>query len=370
MPLNILIGTNALPPQVGGLENLTNDLALYLQQVGNAVTVVASSNYGHLQPIRNYTTITLDSFLLARLPVPKLTRKNLGYLRGLLKNKYDVSILQSHLFVSNWILAVALRRKTKLAWINYGGSVVSHNSKLIYLLIRIYEYIGVKIMMFCCDYRLTQSERSLRRFSNERSELNIINNCVPDDLLNSSLSRGEIGNINKILFVGRFVEDKGILQLLERVRAAIDSMKEKDSVAKESLTLTLIGDGPLREKVISFLDTHLNINWVVQELPDRHSVVNEMLNHDLLIQFPKSEGQPGVTLEALSVGLPIFTTPIDKCLEEMEGVFVCEEQEFADKLCSILMNTKKIKINVERNREHLRNHHSVKSTVSRIFEVI
>ena len=368
MTLKILIGTNALPPQVGGLENLTNDLALYLQQTGNFVTVVASSDYGHLQPIRNYKTITLDSLLLVRLPIPKLTKKNLECLRGLRKNKYDVLILQSHLFVSNWILAMALRKKTKLVWINYGGSVVSHNSKLISHLIRIYEYIGSKVMMFCCHHRLMQSEKSARRFGDEKSQLTIINNCVPDNLLNSSLSRGEIEKISKILFVGRFVEDKGILQLLEHVRAAIDTMKEINSLTTKSFTLTLIGNGPLREKVISFCETYLSINWTVQEMPDRHFVVNEMLNHDLLIQFPKSEGQPGVTLEALSVGLPIITTPMDECLQEMEGVFVCEGQDFADKLCSIVLNTKKLKVNVAINRQHLRNHHSVKSTASRIFE--
>ena len=366
----ILIGTNALPPQVGGLENLTNDLAIHLHRIGQVITVMVSSDYGFPQPVRKFHTITLDSFLVARLPIPKVSRNNFKYFLSLKKEGINLVILQTHLFVSNWILAIFFRGKSKIVWINYGGGVVKHESRIISLLIEIYEYIGWRILDSCSDIRLAQSEKSKVRFRKQSGQVKIINNCIPDNLINLELRRGNVKDVRRLLFVGRFVQDKRILELLDQVNKSINSLQENHPSVLETLSLTLVGDGPLRERVLQFLGNESRIEWKVQELPDRNSVLAEMLKHDLLIQFPLSEGQPGVTLEALSVGLPILTTPIDECLQKMEGVFVCEEQEFADKLCDMVIYTKKLKVNLERNRQHLRNHHSVENSVSKIFEAI
>jgi glycosyltransferase involved in cell wall biosynthesis len=365
----ILIGTNGLPPHVGGLENLTDDLALYLHKMGHDVTVVVSSDYGFPQQNRNYKTVTLDSLLLRRLPVPKASRRNFTYLSELRESKYDQIILQSHLFISNWILGLIFRKKSKLTWINYGGSPVKHSSKLVSKLIEIYEYLGFKILEYCCDRRLAQSVKSAQRLPQVSAKTYIINNCVPETLLDLPLRRGRIELVSKIIFVGRFVEDKRLLELLEQVNRAIKKLDEIDSSIQNRIFLSIIGNGPLKKAVLEFLKSQLKIDCVVKELPDRNSVISEMLSHDLLIQFPLSEGQPGVTLEALTVGLPILTTPIDECLQSLDGVFVCDSSSYASKLVSIMTSRKPFEVNVEINRQHLRAHHSVSETTRRILEI-
>lgn len=368
MTLKILIGTNGLPPQIGGLENLTDDLALYLHKLGHDVTVVVSSDYGFPQQNRNYKTITLDSLLLRRLPVPKVSRKNFIFFFELRKSRYDQIILQSHLFISNWILGLTFRNKSKLTWINYGGSSVKHSSKVLSKLIEIYEYFGFKILEYCCERKLAQSVKSAQRLAKLNTKVDIINNCVPETLLNLPLRRGKIELVSKIIFVGRFVEDKRLLELLEQVSIAIKKLEEIDSSIQNRISLSIIGNGPLKSAVLEFLNTQLKINCVVKELADRNSVVSEMLSHDLLIQFPLSEGQPGVTLEALTVGIPILTTPIDTCLQSLDGVFVSDSNSYASKLVSIMTSRKPFEVNVEKNRQHLRVHHSVSETTRRILE--
>jgi glycosyltransferase involved in cell wall biosynthesis len=368
MAYKILIGTNALPPRVGGLENITDDLALHLHQMGHLVTVILSSDYGLTQPARKFNTITLDSFLVGRLPTPKVSRSNARHLLKLRKENFDVAIIQTHLFVSNWIVAMLLKRKSKIIWISYGGGTVKHESKFISILIHIYEYLGWKILTFCSDLRFAQSEKTKIRFRNEGSQVKKINNCIPESLIHSELCKGKIEHVRKLLFVGRLVQDKNILELLNQVRKSIDILQEKYPLALEGLSLTLIGDGPLKERTLQFLENQFRIDWKVLELPDRRSVINEMLNHDLLIQFPLSEGQPGVSIEALTVGLPILTTPIDECLQSLDGVYTCDPISFAEKLSSIVANMHNFEVNVSINRQHLQSHHSVGSILDCIME--
>ena len=370
MSHKILIGTNALPPQIGGLENLSNDLALHLHQLGYLVTVFLSSDYGHTQPDRDFKTITLDSFLVERLPIPTMSRNNVKRIFSLRKDSFDLVILQTHLFMSNWLLAILLRSRSKILWINYGGSTVKHKSRFISMLIQIYELIGWKILDFCSDIRLAQSEKSRRRFGKRSSQVKIINNCIPDNFLNLDLYRGKIKNVRRLLFVGRFVQDKRILELLEEVKRSLDKLQENHSSVLDAMSLTLVGDGPLRERVLKFMADESRIDWKVQELPDRDSVLAEMLKHDLLIQFPLSEGQPGVTIEALTIGLPILTTPIEDCLESLDGVFVSESISFADRLASIVADISDFELDFAMNREHLRAHHSVGGTVDSIMRVL
>lgn len=369
MTQKILIGTNGLPPQIGGLENLTDDIALHLHNMGHDVTVVVASDYGFPKQIRNYRTVTLDSRLLRRLPVPRITRRNISYLAELRKSKYDLVILQSHLFMSNWILGLIFRKKSNLTWISYGGGAVKHRSKLVSKLIEFYEYLGVKILEYCSDRRLEQSDKSSQRLPQANAKQFIINNCVPESLLDLPFRRGRIELVSRIIFVGRLVEDKRVLELLEQVSIAIKQAQRIDSSIRKRIFLSIIGNGPLKKAVLEFLKTQLKVDCVVKELPDRNSVVNEMLNHDLLVQFPISEGQPGVTLEALTVGLPIITTPIDSCLQNLDGVFVCDSENYAIKLAAIMTSRKPLEVNVEMNRQHLRTHHSISETTRRIMEI-
>lgn len=72
-------------------------------------------------------------------------------------------------------------------------------------------------------------------------------------------------------------------------------------------TLTLIGDGWARDQVISSLKPYpfvKHIPWI-----ETDDLINQLHSHDVFLIHSKSEGGPIITLEALSCGVPVHSTP-------------------------------------------------------------
>lgn len=135
--------------------------------------------------------------------------------------------------------------------------------------------------------------------------------------------------------VGRLIERKGHRNLLE----AWPVVREHHPDAQ----LVLVGDGPQRE---SLADR-------ARALDCRESVVFAGLRDDIpallalfdVFAFPSYfEGLPGALIEAMAVGLPIVTTPVDGCAELVENyrhglhVDVGEPAELAWALVRVLNN--------------------------------
>jgi glycosyltransferase involved in cell wall biosynthesis len=133
------------------------------------------------------------------------------------------------------------------------------------------------------------------------------------------------------------------------------------------IELTIVGDGPLASKVHEFLNSRIVMKWIWFITQDRNQVLAEMTSQDLLIQYPTTEGQPGVTLEALSVGLPIFTTPIDNCLQTLNCVIVSNIDDFYMDLIDVILGNVKIVLDLAAVRQHLYSHHSLDSMITKIM---
>ena len=97
----------------------------------------------------------------------------------------------------------------------------------------------------------------------------------------------------KIIIVGRLAIEKGINQFLNILKNL-----------PENYTLTIAGDGPLRNEIIKKIE-YLQLNQRVKLLgvvPDINSIIAK---HDLMVLPSKTEGFPNVVLEALAIGLPV-----------------------------------------------------------------
>jgi glycosyltransferase involved in cell wall biosynthesis len=107
-----------------------------------------------------------------------------------------------------------------------------------------------------------------------------------------------------ILFLSRFVAEKGVYELLE----AFVEIAASFSDAK----LVLAGDGPEREKIIKFIEAH--------QLSDRIGLPGYIRGKDKVRILWKSdvfvfptyygEGCPVSLLEAMAAGLPVITTSV------------------------------------------------------------
>lgn len=105
----------------------------------------------------------------------------------------------------------------------------------------------------------------------------------------------ELKNREKhFLYVGRLTRDKGIEVLLE-------------AFSKVDVEIRIIGDGPLKEKVLAAAEKYPNIKY--EGLKQHSEIVSEMKKTSALI-FPSVwfEGMPMTILEAFSSGTPVLAS--------------------------------------------------------------
>jgi len=123
-----------------------------------------------------------------------------------------------------------------------------------------------------------------------KNKLVVIHNPVlPSDILIDQTPKTE----KKIIIVARLAIEKGIDRFLKILKNL-----------PENFTLTIAGDGPLKNDILKEISL-LNLSHRVQLLgvvPDINTLISQ---HHLMVLPSKTEGFPNVVLEALAVGMPV-----------------------------------------------------------------
>jgi len=131
---------------------------------------------------------------------------------------------------------------------------------------------------------------------------------------------------NQIVFVGRWVKEKGIMFLLEAFRGAKNKIP--------SLTLNLIGQGPLEEAMRKYVKDNLisSVNFIGFAKNDaltRYFARAELSVYPS-IKTERWEEQVGtVNLQSLACGTPVLTTysgAIPEYIKEGEGAILVSER--------------------------------------------
>jgi colanic acid/amylovoran biosynthesis glycosyltransferase len=172
----------------------------------------------------------------------------------------------------------------------------------------------------------------------------------------------------RFLFVGRFVEKKG----LEFALSSLAQVREK-----YSFEFRIIGDGPLEKKLRSLgsrLGLTKEIMWLGVKPHER--VIKELQNCDILIQpsvtaknGDSEGGAPTIILEAQACGVPVLSTnhadiPYVTCLD---GSALLSTERDVDGLAKnirvLLDNTNRWPIMGRKGRHHVEKFHDVNSEV-------
>jgi glycosyltransferase involved in cell wall biosynthesis len=102
-------------------------------------------------------------------------------------------------------------------------------------------------------------------------------------------------------YIGRFSEEKGILNLLQAFPMVL--------TVKTDASFVLGGDGPLRSQVEEYAAEPVNRVKFVDWIP--HDRLPRFLNELMLLVMPSyTEGLPNIMLEAMFYGTPVLATPV------------------------------------------------------------
>ena len=170
-------------------------------------------------------------------------------------------------------------------------------------LMKLYEYLYVQ--------SIKRSDKIVA-VSNQVKEILIKHNVDPDrvavihngiEVSDSVVVQKPLLNKKRFIFLGRFIEEKGVIFLLN----AVERLHLK---FPGSFDLSIYGEGPLlsqiEETVAHKKLSNISIHGFVQ--PDE--VIKLLNKHDIFLISSVQEGFPYTLLEALSAGLTVISTDV------------------------------------------------------------
>jgi glycosyltransferase involved in cell wall biosynthesis len=341
--LKILIVTNYLPPKIGGIERVSHELASALNEIQGIEVSVATADWpdrlvrADWEKIHYpYKVLSFPSVtIFGRLPVPKIFQVSFwSKIRGFDKD-YDLIFFQSHLFILNWIIAVKLRQVQRRVWMNHGCNYVPLNSKVGGIVSMVYERVGMSIMKRFCNEYIGQSRNTADWIASKVGlPFQVLSNATNLRNIPIKSFATQRKDRQKVLFVGRLVEGKGLLECVSAVSKANNILSHRSNA--DLFTLTIVGAGPLINQ-IPIEDVNIEIDFK-GEL-SHSQVINTMFESDILIQaYTQPEGLTTVTLEGMATGMLIVSTPLSGgdqllgCINYMPGDI--------DELPTLLINSR------------------------------
>lgn len=243
------------------------------------------------------------SLFVHRHPILKFNKRKRELMKELEQSQIDFVILQTRFWLTTVVGGrFAKKKHIQRILIEHGTSHFTVHHKLLDFLGGIYEHLLTNyVKTLVKDYYgvSKQCNQWLEHFHMKSNGVlyNSIDTKEYDRYKNEKyLLPVEENQTIKILFVGRMIQDKGILELIQ----AFQSLQQH-----YSLTLILAGDGPLLERL-------------KKEHPDyiftgnlKHEDVMRLYNSvDIFINPSYSEGLPTTVLEAGLMKCPIIATNV------------------------------------------------------------
>ena len=203
-------------------------------------------------------------------------------------------------------VAVALRRRRRPIVLHFHGSQVAtlgrggrHAFRLVTrLLLRLTD--GVLVLS-------TEEERQLRAFRPATRVLVVRNPYVRKDFSDAD---GRLQSVvPTLLFVGRLVREKGVLDLVDAMPAVLE---------RAPCRLVIVGDGELERALRDRIrELGLTKSVTLTGYLEGEQLLRAYAAADVFVLPSWSEGFPTVLAEAMDAGLPIVTTRIQGAIDHL-----------------------------------------------------
>ena len=306
-------------PTVGGVERYTHELARQLAARGHRVKIVTSLLVGQQEhekeaPGIEVVRVPSLSLLGGRMPVAHpLAWKRLA--RVLENAAIDRIVVQTRLYPL-CLLGMRFARDHRIPFltIEHGSGYIGMASPILSLADRCYEnYVLWRAGRLCHSfYAVSQASAGWLATRGIQAK-GVLYNSV-DHRAIEAVVRTAQGTVEDnlpeetqfILYAGRLIPEKGILQLVEAVCALS---------ARCPVCLLVAGDGPLRQELERRETPSVRL---LGELP-RDELLALMARSALLCLPSDSEGFPTIVLEAVVCGCYVVTAPYGGAKELIAG---------------------------------------------------
>lgn len=351
--LRVLLLSFIFSPNVGGVETHLDELCEYLRRRDVMITVITyqpiiGNQKAPLKEIKENLTIyripwvrgNLFNKLIAHpvfqmlYLIPAILLLSSVYL---LKNAKKIDVIQTHGFnmaVTGYLLGklfhkpftvnthVTFSFPKKSLYTNVLGNILRHAKKILVL--------------------TESAKKELIALGVPEKNIAIYHYWVDKQFhpIPKPEVRKELGISEKnflVLFVGRFIPEKGVLLLINAVKKMT-----------EDIQLVLIGSGPLEKEMESLIANNPNIQVITginrKELPKWYSVADVTIIPSYNATSTYAEGIPRVMIESFSCGTPVVATKaggLKTILRKDVGFFVSPTVMSIQKMLSELSSKRK-----------------------------
>ncbi len=303
--MHILLATGIFPPEIGGPATYSAKLAEEFLKLGHRVTVVT---YGRL-PAFSHEGLHIIFVSASGNALSRWMR----YANVLREHGSDSDAVIAFSSVSTGIplMLAGLSKPKKILrlggdffWERYTDAGGTKSLREWYTSrFGFWRLINEALMegilgLFDCIVYSTKFQQSIHgEHYSALPKTEVIGNAAPTPSPSPEGGGGQPHHPFRLLFMGRFVGFKNLPVLLDAI------------VALPDVTLTLVGSGPMEERLHRKV-AHLGLGSRVQfRSPVRGEEKRKVfLEHDLLVLPSVTEISPNTALEAASEGLPVLLT--------------------------------------------------------------
>ena len=151
-----------------------------------------------------------------------------------------------------------------------------------------------------------------------------------DDIINKAKEH-ELNPIYDILYVGRIVYQKNPERLMSILKKILD--------VKPDCKIGVVGAGDMFDQTINYAKD-LGIDNHIDFLGYQSNPLKYLYRSKVMIMTSRYEGLPMTVLEALALGIPIVSTPVDGLKEVIEngkeGFLSNDDNELVEKILLII----------------------------------
>jgi glycosyltransferase involved in cell wall biosynthesis len=289
------------PPALGGMEKVVQTLARHQFDLGLRVSVV-TSDQGHGEPQHEpFPVVRLKSFTVAHTTIIP------GLLSALAKTD-PRGLLHLHISMAYvpeivWLVA----RRSGRRYVAHVHIDVMASGRAGFLLGPYKRTLlgpvlrsAAAVIVPTSDYRTIICEK----YDVPQGRIAVIPNGTDHQIARLPKKLPGADREIRLLFVGRLSVQKNIPLMLDSLAAYLRSSNRK-------ATLTIVGDGPEKSKMLSMIE-RLGLTDVVTLLGTLHGVdlESQYERADALILTSTNESFGLVLIEAMTKGLPIVTVDI------------------------------------------------------------